>query len=65
MVGYFSVNSETNHGFVDWDWLMDQVPFDRTSFVRLIRFNEPLTIKINGHQGKGVILKPAEAGGTP
>jgi hypothetical protein len=27
-------------------------------FTKLLRFEKPLVIKINGHQGKGVILKP-------
>ena len=58
MVGYFSVNSNNGRGFVDWDWLMHQEPLDRMQFMRLIRFERPLVIKINGHQGKGVILKP-------
>jgi hypothetical protein len=58
LIGYFTVNSHTHQGFLDWDWLLLQKPFDKKEFTRLIRLRSPLTIKINGHQNKGVILKP-------
>lgn len=58
MVGYFTVNPHNNQGFIDWDWLLGQKPVEELSFTRHIRFSKPLTIKINGHQNKGVILKP-------
>jgi CheY-like chemotaxis protein len=58
MVGYFTVNADSHQGVIDWDWLLAQTPLDKMRYTRLIRFDGPLTIKINGHQGKGVILKP-------
>jgi hypothetical protein len=58
MVGYFSIGSIDKQNFVDWDWLLEQKPTQSLPLSRLIRFNDPLTIKINGHQGIGVILKP-------
>ena len=58
MIGYFTVSEHENRGHLDWDWLLAQETLERMRFTRLIRFEKPLTIKINGHEGKGVILKP-------
>ncbi|MEX2089587.1 MAG: histidine kinase, partial [Bacteroidota bacterium] len=58
MVGYFTINSKVKQGFVDWAWLMQQVPLEQKQFVRHIRLDEPIIVKINGHQNKGIILKP-------
>jgi hypothetical protein len=60
MVGYFTVNSVQNNGFVDWDWLLSQKPTENKTFTRLIRFSEPLIIKMNGHENKGIIFKPEQ-----
>jgi CheY-like chemotaxis protein len=58
MVGYFTVNSFSNEGFVDWEWLLNQEPADRKEFVRHLRFDKPAVVKMNGHSHRGVILKP-------
>jgi len=58
MIGYFTVNPHNNQGFLDWDWLLSQRAFHQLIYTKLIRFDKPLIIKINGHQNKGVILKP-------
>ena len=63
MIAYFTVNSKEEGEWVDWDWLLSQPPFEERSCTRLIRFRKPLTIRVNGHQGKGVILKPEESRG--
>ena len=57
MVGYFTVSVHARQGFLDWDWLLAQEPVERFTFTRHIRFATPLTIRINGHSNKGVILK--------
>jgi CheY-like chemotaxis protein len=57
-VGYFTVNPETGDGFVDWDWLSSQPAEREAAFVRHLRFRDPLVVKINGKQQRGVILKP-------
>ena len=58
MIGYFNINSHKNQGLVDWDWLVDQKPVVSKTFTKLLRFNSPIIIKMNGHQNKGVIFKP-------
>lgn len=57
-VGYFTVNPEAGDGFVDWEWLRSQPAEREAAFVRHLRFRDPLVVKINGKQQRGVILKP-------
>lgn len=57
-VAYFTVNSYVNQGFIDWKWLKEQPVEEEMSFVKHLRFDKPLTIKINGHYPKGIIVKP-------
>jgi hypothetical protein len=61
-VGYFTVNSFISLGNIDWIWLLEQKPYEELKFTKHLRFDEPLTIKINGHKNKGVILKPGKTG---
>jgi CheY-like chemotaxis protein len=58
MVGYFTVTAKMKQSFVDWNWLKNQPAIEEKQFVRLLRFERPLLVKINGHQNKGVIVKP-------
>ena len=57
-VGYFTINSFTNLGTINWDWLDKQNPVEEKSFTKHLQFEKPLLIKINGQQNDGVILKP-------
>jgi CheY-like chemotaxis protein len=57
-VAYFTVNPEAGDGFLDWDWLAAQPAAQEGPFVRHLTFNQPLVIKINGREQRGVILKP-------
>ena len=58
MIGYFTINTVQKNGFVDWDWLLAQKSIDRKTFTKHIRFEKPLIVKMNGHENKGIILKP-------
>jgi CheY-like chemotaxis protein len=60
MVGYFTVNSKIKEGSVDWEWLLGREPVETRAFTRHLHFERPLVVKINGHQHRGVILKPEE-----
>lgn len=57
-VGYFTVNSIDHIGFIDWDWINNQEPEEELIYTKHISFNEPISVKINGHENRGVILKP-------
>jgi CheY-like chemotaxis protein len=63
MVGYFTVNPKSPAESLDWDWLLSQPCQEAFEFTKLIRFNQPVIVRINGHNNRGVILKPEEARG--
>jgi CheY-like chemotaxis protein len=60
MVGYFTVNTIHNNGFINWDWLLSIKPYAQKEFTKHLRFKKPLLLKMNGHKNKGIILKPEE-----
>lgn len=57
-VGYFTVNPEEGEGYLDWDWLAEQAAITEDGPVRHLRFESPLTVKMDGRRNEGVILKP-------
>ncbi len=57
-VGYFTLNPEFGDGFVDWEWLSAQPAMAEEGHVRLLEFESPLTVRMNGRRSEGVILKP-------
>ncbi len=58
MIGYFTVNPLHGEGLLDWDWLSQCAAADEKVYTRHLQFSTPLLIKMNGHEHKGVILKP-------
>ena len=59
-VGYFTVNEYDHLGFINWDWLNELKPEKELKFTKHLRFEEPINVRINGHQNKGIILKPGK-----
>jgi hypothetical protein len=57
-IGYFTVDDFTQQGFIDWKWLQQQNIVEKKNFINHVRIDEPITIKINGHKNKGIIIKP-------
>ncbi len=43
---------------LDWSWLDAQSAERETEHLRHVRFNEPLTVVLDGRRGRGVIAKP-------
>jgi len=54
-VGYFSINQGSNDGRIDWDKLAGQEVIETGKFFRHIRFEKPLTIRMDGKKGIAVI----------
>ncbi len=48
--------------FLDWAWLDGQPARRETEHLRHLRFPQPLTVLLNGRDGRGVIAKPGVAG---
>lgn len=61
-VGYFTVNPQAGEGFIDWSWLAEQPAREDTGFVRHIRLEEAVQVRMNGKTGEGVIRKPNSTG---
>jgi hypothetical protein len=57
-VGYFSVSPRVRNSFVDWNWLASQQAVESGPLVRHIRLDRGVTVKMNGRERRGVILKP-------
>lgn len=57
-VGYFTVNPFMNDGFVDYDFLSGVEAVYEDTFLRHVRFPEPLIIRIDGRKKLGVVMKP-------
>jgi len=42
---------------IDWSWLNNQQILEETTFVRLVRLKTPITVKVDGRCGRGVIIR--------
>jgi hypothetical protein len=56
-VKYFTLSLDSQYE-IDWRWLDQQKAVRETSFLRHIRLDHPLTIKVDGRTSRGVIIKP-------
>jgi CheY-like chemotaxis protein len=57
-IGYFTVNPDAGEGFVDWDWLTEQTGPEENGCVRLLHFDKPLSVIMDGKTSRGRIFKP-------
>lgn len=57
-VGYFTVNSFDHSGFIDWQWLKTQPSINEMNFTKHLRFDRQIAVRINGHENRGIIVKP-------
>lgn len=56
-VGYFTVNPYINEGYYDVEYLNSMPAVYEDSYIRHVRFQNPLEIMIDGKKHKGVIIK--------
>jgi len=57
-IGYFTVNPDAGEGFVDWEWLAAQQGIEDHGCVRLLHFEQPMSVLMDGKTGRGMIFKP-------
>ena len=57
-VGYFTVNPFKGDGWFDEACLNAQPAVEETEYLRHVRFDAPITIKMDGKKSLGVVLKP-------
>jgi hypothetical protein len=53
---YFSVAGRPAQK-VDWEWLEAQPAASETAHLRHLRLAQPLTMKVDGRTGRGVVLR--------
>lgn len=59
-VGYFTINPFLNDGFYDVEYLDSQKSSYEGQYVKHIRFDQPVVIKIDGRKKTGVVMKPGK-----
>ncbi len=66
-VGYLTVppgadKTDGHSEFLDWAWLDGQPAARETRHLRHVRLETPLTVVLDGREGRGLILKPGARG---
>ena len=57
-VGYFTINAYMNDGLYNQEFLNAQQAVEETQFVRHVRFEQPIVIKMDGRKKIGVVMLP-------
>ena len=57
-VGYFTIDPSSNDGIYDVEYLNRRPAIYESDFIRIVKFDSPLVIGINGRKGEGVVVKP-------
>lgn len=58
-VGYFTVNPYRGDGWFDEEFLEKQQAVWENQYLRLVHFEQPIQIKMDGRKSLGVIMKPS------
>ena len=59
-VGYFTINAFMNDGVYNQDFLNAQPAAYETKYLRHVRFEHPLIVKMDGKKKQGVVLMPEQ-----
>ena len=57
-VGYFTVNTFADDGYYDESYLNELPAVYESEPLRIVKFDVPVLIEINGRKGKGLVTKP-------
>ena len=57
-VGYFTVNTFADDGYYDESYLNELPAVYESESLRIVKFDAPVLIEINGRKGKGLVTKP-------
>jgi len=58
-IGYFTINRNQYKKDIDWSWLRKQKHTYKNDCVNIVELKKPIIIKIDGINGRGIILKDA------
>lgn len=56
-MAYFTMKNYDHNRDIDWPWLKGQYCEHETKYIRLIKLEKDIEIIVDGHTGKGVVLK--------
>lgn len=56
-LGYFHIGKFDDSDYFDWNWIKRLKVIRQTQFVKLVRLENPLLVKIDGRSSNGIILK--------
>ncbi len=57
-VGYFTINDYIGDGLYRQQWLNEQPACEETRHVRVVHFDTPIVIKVDGMKKEGLVLMP-------
>jgi hypothetical protein len=57
-VAYFTINPFLNEGTYDTNYLNAQPAVYESDYIRHVRFEKPIVMKVDGRKNRGVVLKP-------
>jgi hypothetical protein len=57
-VAYFTINPYLNEGTYDVNYLNAQPAVYESEYIRHIRFEQPIIVKVDGRKNRGIVLKP-------
>lgn len=57
-VGYFTINAYIKDGIYNQELLNEQSAVEETKFIRHVRFDKPLIVKMDGKKKLGVVMLP-------
>ncbi|MFW6196224.1 MAG: PEP/pyruvate-binding domain-containing protein, partial [Thermoplasmatota archaeon] len=49
--------TKEGEGNIDWEWLEDQAKIDDLEYIKHVRSEKPLEVRLDGKSGKGIIIK--------
>ena len=58
-VGYINIDLNKKNSWLNWNWLNKQKADQELNFIRHIKLKKPLLIKLDGRNGRAIILKHA------
>ncbi len=59
-VGYFTINPYSNDGVFDYKYLQNKPAMYEDKYIRHVRFEKPIVIKIDGKKSLGMVMKPED-----
>ena len=57
-VGYFTIDPDGGHGYINNQYLDSLSAVYEDELVRVVEFDDPVGIAINGRSGLGTVVKP-------